>query len=81
MRIVDYQGNRTMNDVGIFLSIEEAEDLIAYLRKLVEEPSVQRVHLSEINGSRLEKELTIALDAVHAPIAEVRTPVAVVRTA
>jgi hypothetical protein len=73
MRILDYKTQKTMNDVGIFLSKEEAEELLAYLQRLVQSPAVQRVHLSEIVGSRLERELTVALDGEPHPLAVART--------
>jgi hypothetical protein len=68
MRIIDYQTNRGMNDVGIFLSQEEAEELIIYLHKLVQKPVLGKVHLSEIISNRLERELTIVLEDKDAPI-------------
>lgn len=61
MRIMDYETRRTLNDVGVYLTREEADELCAYLMRLRENPDVQRVYLSEIVGSHLERELTLAL--------------------
>ncbi len=61
MQILDYERDRVLNDVGIVLTREEALELMLYLHQLVEHPEVQRVYLSEVQGSGLERELTIAL--------------------
>ncbi len=61
MRITDYETQRTLNDVGITLTAEEADELCAYLTRLRDCPDVRRVHLSEIVGNRLERELTLAV--------------------
>jgi hypothetical protein len=68
MRIMDYETNRSLNDIGVFLTIDEAEELLAYLRRLQEQPGVQRIHLSQFENSRLEKEITVAIsrDLVNA---------------
>jgi hypothetical protein len=63
MKIVDYETSKTLNDVGIVLSREEAEDLILYLRKLTQPSGVDRVFLSQVGGGRLEREITLALDS------------------
>jgi hypothetical protein len=65
MRIMDYETNRSLNDVGLFLTIEEAEDLLSYLRRLKDVPSMQRIYLSEIHDQRLEREITVALTDRH----------------
>jgi hypothetical protein len=61
MRITDYETQRCLNDVGITLTAQEADELCAYLNRLKECPDVRHVHLSEIVGDRLERELTFAL--------------------
>ncbi|AIE85511.1 hypothetical protein [Fimbriimonas ginsengisoli] len=61
MRIMDYETNRSLNDIGVFLTADEAAELGAYLMRLSSRPSVQRVHLSEFVGHRLEREITVAL--------------------
>jgi hypothetical protein len=62
MRIVDYETSRTLNDVGIFLTLEEAEELCVYLRRMTKPHPVQRAHLSELHGNHLEREITVSLD-------------------
>jgi len=59
---MDYETNRSLNDIGVFLTIDEADELCAYLQRLRERPNVDRVYLSEIVGNHLEKEITVALD-------------------
>lgn len=61
MRITDYENQRSLSDVGITLTKEEAEELCAYLLRLRECPSVRQVFLSEIVGNRLEREVSFAI--------------------
>lgn len=61
MRIMDYETRRTLNDVGVTLTMEEADELCTYLQRLRSNPGVQHVHLSEIVGNRLEREITVTL--------------------
>lgn len=61
MRITDYETQRNLTDVGVILTWEEADELCAYLRRLRDCPSVGSVHLSEIVGTHLERELTFAV--------------------
>ena len=65
MRITDYEQGHMLRDICISLTREEAEDLAAYLNKLLKEPLVHRAYLSEIVNSKLEKEITIAVDCTH----------------
>ena len=62
MRIMDYETNRSLNDIGVFLTLDEADELCAYLQLLQSRPDVQRIHLSEILGSQLEREITVGID-------------------
>ncbi|MBI1755533.1 MAG: hypothetical protein HY248_03040 [Fimbriimonas ginsengisoli] len=62
MRILDYATNRTLNDVAVTLTQEEAAELMAYLKRLVDKPQIHKVYLSEVTGFRLEQELTVAID-------------------
>jgi len=61
MRIMDYETNRSLNDVGVFLTADEAQELAEYLTCLNGRQGVQRVFLSEFVGHRLEREITVAL--------------------
>ena len=61
MRIMDYETNRSLNDVGVFITADEAEELLAYLQRLNTKPEVQRVHLSQFTSRSLEREITFSL--------------------
>jgi hypothetical protein len=58
---MDYETNRSLNDVGVFITLEEAEELLAYLQRLNAKPEVQRVHLSQFTSRTLEREITFSL--------------------
>lgn len=62
MRITDYEGGRTLRDVAITLTRDEAEELAAYLHRLIGAQQIPHAHLCAVRGSHLEQELTIALD-------------------
>jgi len=62
MRIMDYETNRSLNDIGVILTVDEADELCAYLQTMRQRPSVSHIHLSEIVGNRLEREITVSLD-------------------
>lgn len=62
MRIFDYEGQRDLSDVAISLSREEAEDLLGTLERLVKQPNLSKVYLSQIQGNIIEREIAIALD-------------------
>ena len=63
MKIIDYETNKTLNDVALTLSAEEALTLIAYLQRLVDVPQIQKIYLSDIVRNQLQRELTVALEA------------------
>jgi hypothetical protein len=67
MRITDYEKGQSLRDICISLTIEEAQDLALYLNRLLAEPGVNRAYLSEVVGSHLDKEITIAVDAKARP--------------
>ena len=62
MRIMDYETNKSLNDVAVYLTKDEAAELVDYLQRLVAVPEIHTVHLSEIHRDRLERELTVAID-------------------
>ena len=62
MRIMDYETNRSLSDIGVFLTLDEAQELCAYLQLMQRRPDVQRIHLSEVLGSHLEREITVGID-------------------
>ncbi|MBS1709614.1 MAG: hypothetical protein JSS65_12950 [Armatimonadetes bacterium] len=63
MEIRDYESGKHLTDVDIVLSREEAEELNAYLQRLLVNPELRSVHLSEVNGVWLERELTFSLQS------------------
>ncbi|HVL39677.1 MAG TPA: hypothetical protein VM328_09845 [Fimbriimonadaceae bacterium] len=62
MRIRDYETGRDLSDVCISLTPEEAAELLAYLKRIVANPHLDRAHLSEVVHNRIEKEITVRLD-------------------
>ena len=69
MRIMDFETNRSLNDVAVYLTLAEAEELLSYLRRLHEAPGIQRVHLSEFANDHIEREITVALTDRHVSLA------------
>ena len=61
MEIRDYESGRTLRDVDILLSREEAEELNVYLRRLLAKPDMRSVQLSTVEGLLLDSELSITL--------------------
>lgn len=62
MEIRDYESGRQLSDVNLVLSREEAAELQTYLARLLDNPDLRRVYLSEVSGMCFEKELSISLD-------------------
>lgn len=67
MRITDYERGKTLRDVAITLTPDEAEELAAYLHRLMGRPEVAHAHLSNLCGAQLEQELTIAIQRPPKP--------------
>ena len=63
MRIIDFQSARRVDSAQITLTRAEAEELIIYLRALAHRPNIGPMYLSELNGSEIVRELTLAVDA------------------
>jgi len=63
MKIVDFETNKNLTDVALYLSKDEASALLGFLKRLVEQPEIHKVYLSDITSFRLEREFTVALDA------------------
>ena len=61
MKITDFETGRSLNDVCLTLTREEAEELCGYLSRLTDRPDLGHVHLMEIQGSRVQRELAVAL--------------------
>lgn len=62
MKILDYATNKTLNDVAIYLTQDEAAELAAFLNRLVHRPEIHTIYLSEFSKHFIEKELTVAID-------------------
>lgn len=63
MQITDYESGKNLRDVNIVLSRDEAEELQAYLGRMLKNDEIHRVHMSEVRGTHLERELTVSLNA------------------
>lgn len=63
MKILDFETHKTLNDVAIYLTRDEASELMDFLKRLVDKPAIHQVYLSEFVRNRLERELTIAIDS------------------
>ena len=61
MRITDYEKSRSLRDVLISLTREEAEELSLYLTALIHRPQVKGVHLSEVTNGCLERDIRIEI--------------------
>ncbi|MBN9502014.1 MAG: hypothetical protein BGO01_10275 [Armatimonadetes bacterium 55-13] len=71
MRIFDFEAQRDLSDVSISLSREEAVDLLATLERLIKQPNLSKVYLSQIQGNVIERELAIALDRETPALAQI----------
>lgn len=63
MRITDFETGRNLNDVCLTLTREEAEELGAYLARLTDRADLRHVHLTELRGASVHRELAVALTA------------------
>lgn len=61
MQIRDYESGRQLRDVSIMLSAEEVLELQSYLGRLIANPEIRHVHLSEIDGCLVDKEISFAI--------------------
>lgn len=61
MRITDFETGRSLNDVCLTLSREEAEELSGYLSRLTAREDLGHVHLMELQGASVRRELAVAL--------------------
>lgn len=62
MKIRDYESGRTLTDIDIVLSRDEAEELSAYLHRLLENPSLNFVQLSNVEGMYVSAEVSVTLE-------------------
>lgn len=61
MRITDFETGRSLNDVCLTLSREEAEELSGYLTRLTARDDLGHVHLMEMKGAEIRREFAVSL--------------------
>ncbi|MDI9637394.1 hypothetical protein QPK87_10750 [Kamptonema cortianum] len=61
MEIRDYETGKRLHDVDLVLSVEEAEELHAYLSRLIARPDMRSVQISQVDGWWLDSEFSISL--------------------
>lgn len=61
MVIRDYESGRTLNDIDIVLDREEVEELAIYLRRLLSDPGLNSVQMSQVEGLHLCAEVSVTL--------------------
>jgi hypothetical protein len=77
MKIRDYESGRTLTDIDIILSRDEAEELSEYLHRLLSNPTLKCVQLSNVEGIHVSAEVSVTLEGAfannpaHAPIQSV----------
>lgn len=62
MDIRDYESGRSLNDVDIVLTRDEAEELSAYLGRLLTNPGLKSVQLTRLEGMTIASELSVTLN-------------------
>jgi hypothetical protein len=62
MRITDFETGKSLNDVCLTLTREEAEELVVYLERLTTGRTDQsHVHLMELQGASVYREFAVSL--------------------
>ncbi|MEO8513249.1 MAG: hypothetical protein ABI543_06805 [Ignavibacteria bacterium] len=61
MRIFHRDSNLVFNDIELFLTVDELNQLSSYANQLLEKPSIHHIHLLENVESSNSKEITIAI--------------------
>ena len=62
MRITDYESTRSLTDVGLALTRDEAEELFIYLHKMLDKGEIRRAFLTEYRGGGIERELAVTIE-------------------
>ena len=62
MRIVDYESGTSLCDVSLELTRGEAQELAAYLDRMLSRPDLRTVHITDLRAGLLCRELTIHLN-------------------
>lgn len=61
MKILDYETGKALSDVNIELTRGEAEELAAYLTRMLDRDDLKTVYITDLNRGLLERELAISL--------------------
>ncbi|MDR3688386.1 MAG: hypothetical protein P4L46_03330 [Fimbriimonas sp.] len=59
---MDYETNRSFNDVGVYWTVDATGELCACLRTVERRPEVARVHLTDLVGNDHDRDTTVSLD-------------------
>jgi hypothetical protein len=65
MRITDYESTKSLTDVGLVLTRDEAEELFIYLHKMLDKSQVRNAFLTEYSGCEIERELSVTIEQDH----------------
>ena len=62
MRITDYESTKSLTDVGLVLTREEAEELAIYLHKMLDKAELRKAYLTQCTGCAIERELSVTIE-------------------
>jgi hypothetical protein len=65
MRIMDYESTKSLTDVGLVLTRDEAEELFIYLHRMLDKNQVRKAFLTEYHGCSIERELSVTIEQDH----------------
>lgn len=74
MKITDYETGRTLRDIGLMLTNEEAVEMRDYLTRLIENPTITHAYLTEVSDRGLDKEISITIDGTRSGLAPRKLP-------
>lgn len=61
MKIQDYESGRQLKDVNIELTVGEAQELLVYLRRMLERDDLAAIHITDLSDGVIERELSLSL--------------------
>lgn len=62
MKIVDYESGKSLYDVSLELTRGEAQELAAYLTRMLNRTDLKTVHITDLHAGILCRELTVHID-------------------
>ena len=62
MKIKDYETGNVLRDGNIELTRYEAEELAAYLNRMINREDLKTIHLTDLNSGMIEQELSVSLN-------------------